>query len=90
MNKLQVFAHKLQQERTSNLHLASDVQVTDRTLAHGMVSVHWSGQSFGEFRTLWDRYGSLLSGIAESLEVLSSDLAEAALVYEETDRNAVK
>jgi hypothetical protein len=42
-----------------------------------------------EIISLRDRYGSLLSGIAESLEVLSSDLAEAALVYEETDRNAV-
>jgi WXG100 family type VII secretion target len=90
MNKLQVSSQKLDLERRNNLNLAHEVQTVSRALGHEVVSAHWTGNSFEEFRKAWDRYGSLLNGIAEALEVLSSDLAEAAVVYEDTDRNAVK
>lgn len=87
---IQVSPHRLYQERTSSLVMANEIKGINDQLTYSAHNAQWTGNSNQIHHTLSKKLQGFLNDINDALEVSSSQLAEAAEVYQRIDTNVIK
>lgn len=88
--KIQISPQRLYQERTNSLVLAQEIQGVNDALAYTTMATHWSGSSHTAHVSAWQKLQGVINDLQDALELSSSQLAEAAAVYEHVDQNSIK